>query len=150
MLGDQGAEVTKRPVSWPGGSPTSHACSNQLDSLSRDSESSIEATLKEVIGISSHKRMDALCQHFIASGDYQDIYHTLSLVEGLYKRVRNLASYNELLGGSDISESSISRAIRTIIKVLEDLLLNAMEGNDISKLARDGLLLYQAASDVRL
>lgn len=42
------------------------------------------------------------------------------------------------------------KSIRTIIKVLEDLLLNTMEDNDITKLASRGLLLFQVAPDVKL
>lgn len=106
--------------------------------------------MREIIGGSSRELMDALCQRFIASGNYREIFDILSSVEGLNKRVQNLASCGWLDGRFDVPESSISRAIHTVVKALEDLLLNAMEGNDLSELARNGHVLYQVAPDVAL
>ena len=48
------------------------------------------------------------------------------------------------------SEGLLSKAIHTIVKVLEDDLLNAMEGTDVGALERKGLLLYQVVPDVIL
>ena len=47
-------------------------------------------------------------------------------------------------------ESPLLKAIHSITKALEDLLLNAMEGANVSDLACGGLLLYQVAPDVML
>lgn len=53
--------------------------------------------------------------------------------------------------GHDIDlEGLLSKAICTVVKVLEDDLLNAMEGTDVGVLERKGLLLYQVAPDVIL
>lgn len=118
--------------------------------MSSDSETSIELTLKEIIGRSSRERMDALCQCFIASGNYQEISNTLSLVEALNKRIRNVAFHRWSESGTDVPKTLISQAIHTVVKALEDLLLNAMEGNDLSQLVQNGLLLYQVVPDVTL
>ena len=74
----------------------------------------------------------------------------LSVVEGLYSHVQKLASEHWKPGITEAPESALSKSIRTIIKMVEDLLLNAMEGDDVRKLASQGLLLFQVAPDVRL
>ena len=102
--------------------------------MSSDSETSIELTFKEIIGRSSHEWTDALCQHFIALGNYQDISNTLSLVEALNKCICNMAFHRWQESGTDIPKNFISQAIHTVVKMLEDLLLNAMEGNDLNQL----------------
>ena len=47
-------------------------------------------------------------------------------------------------------ERPLSKAICSIVKALEDLLMSPMEGTDVSDLERRGLLLYQVAPDITL
>ncbi|KAF8132752.1 hypothetical protein EV363DRAFT_1295609 [Boletus edulis] len=94
-----------------------------------DSESTIEGSLKSIIGSSSRQKIQALCDRFIDSGNYREIYSTLSAVEELDTRLRKLTTIHLRNGGSDsISESATQTSIRAVIKALEDLLVNAMEG----------------------
>lgn len=83
----------------------------------------------------------------MSSGDYHDIYSTLSAVEPIEANIRKLPPSE---GHGEYSETSLYKATRTIVRVLEDLLLHAMEGTDVSELERKGLLLYQAGPDVLL
>ncbi|KAG6377891.1 hypothetical protein JVT61DRAFT_14678 [Boletus reticuloceps] len=111
------------------------------------SESQLKDTLKVIIGGSLRERMKALYKRFLSSGNYGEIYNTLSAVEPIEKEIRSLAFAEG--DGMDL-ESSLFKTIRTVVKVLEDLLLNAMEGTDVSELERKGLLLYQVVPDVVL
>ncbi|KAF8120429.1 hypothetical protein EV363DRAFT_1156167 [Boletus edulis] len=117
----------------------------------QDSESDIESALKEIIGTSSRERLHALCEGFLSSGKYTKIYDTLTVVEGLDARMRKLAYKNWIPPDMmNAPETSLSKSIRTVVKVLEDLLMNAMEGTDVKELARRGMLLYQVAPDVTI
>ncbi|KAF8547237.1 hypothetical protein OG21DRAFT_1527300 [Imleria badia] len=81
----------------------------------QDLEHAIEAALADIIG---------------GSLRYQEIYDTLSIVEGLVKRMHNLASKNWTWSRSmtQVPESTLSKTMCMVIRSLEDLLLNAMEG----------------------
>ena len=93
--------------------------------------------------------MDDLCRSFVSSGDYQDISKVLLLVEELSKRSRKLSSRG-WSHSIDTAQSTLSQTIQLVIRVLEDLLMNAMEGTDVGDLARRGLMLYQTVPDVVL
>ncbi|KAH0839409.1 hypothetical protein J3R83DRAFT_139 [Lanmaoa asiatica] len=116
----------------------------------QDTESNVKSDLRDIIGASSREWLNALCECFLSSGNYTEINDVLSVVEGLYSHVQKLASKHWGPGVIEAPESALSKSIRTIIKMLEDLLLNAMEGNDVRRLASRGLLLFQVAPDVRL
>ncbi|KAF8125738.1 hypothetical protein EV363DRAFT_1175664 [Boletus edulis] len=111
------------------------------------SECQLKDALKVIVGGSLRERMKALYKRFLSSGNYSEIYNTLSAVEPIEKEIRSLAFAEG--DGMDL-ESSLFKTIRTVVKVLEDLLLNAMEGTDVSQLERKGLLLYQVVPDVVL
>lgn len=49
-----------------------------------------------------------------------------------------------------VPESTLSKTMRMVIRSLEDLLLNAMEGASVSDLMHKGLLLFQVVPDVVL
>lgn len=91
--------------------------------------------------------MQALCKHFLASGKYTEIDNTLSAVVPIDAEMQKQAIAEGY--GMD-SESTLPKAIHTTVKVLEDLLLNAMEGTDVGGLECKGLLLYRVAPDVVL
>ncbi|KAG6376765.1 hypothetical protein JVT61DRAFT_1787 [Boletus reticuloceps] len=112
------------------------------------SESQLWRALKEIIRGSLHESMKALCEHYLSSKDYNEIYNTLSTVEPIEQEVRKLLFTDGY--GIELKEGSLFHAVRTVIRTLEDLLLNAMEGTDVSELERKGLLLYQAVPDVVL
>lgn len=118
----------------------------------QDSERNIKSALKKIIGHSSRARITALYEGFLASGKYTEIHDTLSGLEDLHKSVRKSDSANWTPASSValVMESPLSLAIRNIIKALEDLLLNIMEGADVKGLALRELLLFQVASDVTL
>ena len=109
----------------------------------------IKQALKDLIGMSFRLRMDDLCQSFVSSRDYQDISKVLLLVEGLSKRSHNL-SFHGWSRLADTPQSTLSQTIHSIIRALEDLLMNAMEGMDVGDLACRGLMLYQTIPDVVL
>lgn len=52
-----------------------------------DTEASIEASLRHIIGHSSRQRIQALCEGYIASGNYKEISNTLATAEGLEGRL---------------------------------------------------------------
>ena len=116
----------------------------------QDTESDVESDLRTFIGASLCERLNALCESFLSLGNYTEINDVLSMVEGLYSRVQKLASEHWKPGATEALESALSKSIRTIIKMVEDLLLNTMEGNDVRKLVSQGLLLFQVAPNVRL
>ena len=91
--------------------------------------------------------MAALCKRFISSGNYDEVYNTLSAIEPIEADIRKLPPSE---GHGEDSKTSLYKVTHTVIRVLEDLLLNAMKGTDVSELERKGLLLYQAAPDVLL
>ncbi|KAG6369860.1 hypothetical protein JVT61DRAFT_13420 [Boletus reticuloceps] len=117
---------------------------------SNDSEQHIQAKLKDIIGQSLRQRLEVLCKEYISTGEYKNIDDTHITVEVLSERMRKIMSGPRHTRDYPPTESWLSRAIRTVLKVLEDLLLNAMEGEDVGEKARRGLLLYQAAPDIIL
>ncbi|KAF8135382.1 hypothetical protein EV363DRAFT_1158796 [Boletus edulis] len=118
VLGDLRGRKTVQQLGWS-------FCIN-------DSESAIEGSLKSIIGSSSRQKIQALCDRFIDSGNYREIYSTLSAVEELDTRLQKLTTIHLRNGGSDsISESATQTSIRAVIKALEDLLVNAMEGVNV-------------------
>ena len=118
----------------------------------QDSKRNIKSALKKIIGHSSRARIMALYEGFLASGKYTEIHDMLSGLEDLHKSVQKLDSANWTPASSValIVESPLSLTIHNIIKALEDLLLNIMEGADVKGLALQELLLFQVASDITL
>ena len=111
---------------------------------SNNSEQHIQVKLKDIIGQSLCQHMEVLCKEYISTGEYKNIDNIHITVKVLYERMRKLTrDYLPM-------ESPLSRAICTVLKVLEDLLLNAMGGEDVGEKERRGLLLYQAAPDIIL
>ena len=102
-----------------------------------------------LIGNSSQQWAGGLCKMFLLSGNYQDIMNALTTVKALDNQLRKVASCQWSSRGEKL-EHPLSRNIRYIMKALEDLLVNAMEGMDVSDLVRRGLLLYQVVPDVTL
>ena len=91
--------------------------------------------------------MMVLCDGFLSTGNYNEIYDTLSAVEPIEADIQKLHPFE---GHGEDSTTSLYKVTRTVVRVLEDLLLNAMEGTDVSELEHKGLLLYQAVPDVLL
>lgn len=118
----------------------------------QDSESDIKSALKKIIGASFRAHMIALCEGFLSSGQSMEICDVLAGVEELEKRMQKLASENWTPASSTMAvpESALSKALRTVIKTLEDLLLNIMEDADVKDLVRRELLLFQVAPDITL
>ncbi|KAG6369152.1 hypothetical protein JVT61DRAFT_1411 [Boletus reticuloceps] len=110
-------------------------------------EYQLRNALKLVIGKSLRERMVALCERFISSGNYNEIYNMLFAVELIEADIQKLPPSK---GHSEDSETLPYKVTCTIIRVLEDLLLNAMEGTKVSELEHKGLLLYQAVPDALL
>lgn len=117
--------------------------------------SDIQTALKGVIGHSSSQRIQELCEAYVVSGDYNDIYKTLTAIEVLDERLRKLnlntmIRYSPASTYSLLSPSPLQKAVRAITRGLEDLLLNAMEGADVSDLMNRRLMLYQVVPDITL
>ncbi|KAG6369537.1 hypothetical protein JVT61DRAFT_14286 [Boletus reticuloceps] len=117
---------------------------------SSDSEQQLQAKLREIIGQSLRQCMEALCKEYMSTGEYRKIYDTLTAVEKLSEETRKLSSGLGYTKDYLPIESPLSRTMCTVSKVLEDLLLNAMEGEEMGEKEQKGLLLYQAAPDIIL
>lgn len=99
------------------------------------------------------ERSKTFCRQFLTSGDYSlsDIYKTLSAVESIDEELRKAMVACAADSYGTVPENSLSKAARTITRVLENLLMNAMEGANVtSEQEHRGLLLYQVVSDVVL
>lgn len=107
-----------------------------------------------MFGGSFRQRMKTLCEGFIASSDYKEIYDTVSAVEGLEARLGKIKAAAAAITRQQeplITDCErLQKTIHTITRSLEDLLMSAMEGLDVSQLARRELLLYQNAPDINL
>ncbi|KIM60070.1 hypothetical protein SCLCIDRAFT_26860 [Scleroderma citrinum Foug A] len=79
--------------------------------------------------------MDNLCQEYIHSGDYSQIWSILSKVEGLESRVCKLHWKNWDNSLDDPTKENFDH-IRLISRILEELLMNAMEGIDMTQMYR--------------
>jgi len=85
--------------------------------------------------------MDALCQGFMNSGDYSKILNVLSEVQSLESRVRML--HWQYVDHLDNPTKGTFDQIRLLSSILEDLLMNAMEGADVTQMYTRGNLLFQ-------
>lgn len=106
-----------------------------------DSTVEIENSLKDLTGESWRSFMDALCQGFMNSGDYSQISNVLSKVQSLESRVRTL--HWQYVDHLDDPTKGTFDQIRLLSSILEDLLLNAMEGADVAQMYTRGNLLFQ-------
>jgi len=106
-----------------------------------DSLGQIDKTLKEITGKSCRSLVDTLCQEYIHSGNYSRIWSILSKVEGLESQVRKLHWRN--WDNSDDPTKDIFDRIHLISRALKELLMNAMEGVDMTQMYMKGVLLFQ-------
>ena len=106
-----------------------------------DSTVEIENLLKDLTGESWRSFMDALCQGFMNSGDYSQISNVLSKVQSLESRVHML--HWQYVDHLDDPTKGTFDQIRLLSSILEDLLLNAMEGADVAQMYTRGNLLFQ-------
>jgi len=107
-----------------------------------DSIVKINNSLKGIIGASCRSLVDMLCRDYIDTGDYSHIWSVLSKVEGLESRVRTLKWQHWADDSNDPTKEIFDR-IRSTSRVLEDLLMNAMEGTDVAQMYSRGILLFQ-------
>ena len=118
------------------GNPTS------LDFEELDSIKQINKSLQQITGKSCHSLMDTLCQEYIQSRDYSEIWNILCKVEGLELWVRKLYwQYQD--GSSDDPTKDIFNRIQSVACILEDLLMHAMDGTDVAKMYTRGAFLFQ-------
>ena len=111
-----------------------------LDSVP-DSLVKIKDSLKDLTGEPWKSFMDALCQGFVNSGDYSQISNILSEVQSLESRVRTL--HWQYVDHSDDPTKGTFDQIRLLSSILEDLLINAMEGADVAQMYTRRNLLFQ-------
>jgi hypothetical protein len=81
---------------------------------------------------------------YLDGGDCSNIESAVAAVTQLDARLRARRSAGD--EGTDMIARK--RFVPVVIRVLEDLPLNAMEGNDVSDLRSGGVLLYQSVIDV--
>ena len=112
----------------------------QLD----DATKQIKLALQHAIGQSSRQFAETLCNEYLKSGDYSNINSAVTTVTQLKSQLCTV----RLASPQGNDGADIAQKLRVVIHVLEDLLLNAMEGNSISDLQDRGLLLYQSSEDV--
>ena len=80
--------------------------------------------------------MDSLCKPLISSGDYQDIMNVLTTVNALNNHLCKLFTCHWSNRGQRL-DWLLSKAIHSIVKALEDLLMSAMKGTDVSDLKHE-------------
>ena len=117
------------------GDVSSH--SEEMDSIVQ-----INKSLREIIGESCWSLMDTLCQEYIHSGDYSQIWNVLSKVEELETWVRKL-HWQQYWDDPEDPTKGMFECIHSISRVLENLLTHAMEGVDMCKMYGRGVLLFQ-------
>ncbi|KAF8833923.1 hypothetical protein BDN67DRAFT_985699 [Paxillus ammoniavirescens] len=107
----------------------------------------IEQSLRDTTGGSSQTCANGLCRGFIVSGDYSSIYSAVDRVQALELHLQVLRS-GPSSGDTTTMVKEISWCICLVVRVLEDLLMNAMEGADIAQMHHRSVLLYQSAEDI--
>jgi len=107
-----------------------------------DSIVKINNSLKGIIGASCCSLVDMLCWDYIDTGDYSHIWSVLSKVEGLELRVHTL-KWQHWSDDSNNPTKEIFNHICSTSRVLEDLLMNAMEGTDVAQMYSRNVLLFQ-------
>lgn len=107
-----------------------------------DSIYTINNSLKEIIGASCRSVMDMLCQEYINTRDYSHIWSVLCKVEGLESRVRTLKWWHWSDDSTNPTKGTFD-CICSTSRILEDLLMNAMEGADVTQMYLRGILLFQ-------
>jgi len=105
-----------------------------------DSTVKIENSLKDLTGELWQLFMDALCQDFMNSGDYSKISNVLSEVQSLESRVCML--HWQYVDHLDNPTKGTFDQICLLSSILEDLLMNAMEGTDVTQMYTRGNLLF--------
>jgi len=88
--------------------------------------------------------MDTLCRKYIETKDYTEIWDVLTKVEGLEKRACTL-KWQHLDDSTDPTKETYDRICFTSC-ILEDLLMRAMEGENLAQVHLRGVLLYQKLS----
>ena len=106
-----------------------------------DSIVQIKNSLRDLTGESWKLFMDALCQGFMNTGDYSQISNILSEVQRLESRVRML--HWQYVGHLDDPTKGTFDQIHLLSSILEDLLINAMEGADVAQMYTRRNLLFQ-------
>ena len=107
-----------------------------------DSIVQIDKSLREIIGESCQSLMDTLCQEYIHSGDYSQIWNVLSKVEELEMRVCKL-HWQQYWDDPEDPTKGMFKHIHLISRVLENFLMHAMEGVDMCEMYGRGVLLFQ-------
>lgn len=119
-----------------------HPGDTSLDLEEPDSIEQIDESLKQITGKSCCSLMDTLCQEYIQRGDYSQIWSILREVEGLETRLRKLY-WQYWDGSSGDPTMNTSERIRSVARILEDLLMHAMDGTDVAKMYMRGAFLFQ-------
>jgi len=119
-----------------------HPGDASLDVEKPDSIEWINGSLKQITGKSCRSLMDALCQEYMQSGDYSQIWNILREVEGLETRVHKLY-WQYWDGSSNDPTKNIFDRIQSVARILEDLLMHAMDGTDVAKMYMKGAFLFQ-------
>jgi len=113
-----------------------------LDIEEPDSIEQIDRSLKQITGKSCRLLMDTLCQEYIQSRDYSQIWSILHEVEGLETQVHTLY-WQYWDGTSNDPTKNIIDRIQLIARILEDLLMHAMGSTDVAEMYTRGAFLFQ-------
>lgn len=129
------------------GHPFTQIHCEQVDDASKQTR--IQHELQEIIGGSSRQFAETLCNEYLKTNDYSSIYAAVTAVERLEARLRAVQPISQRGLGIQVGQGAdLTQKMRLVTRILENLLLNAMEGNNISDLHNRGLLLYQSVADV--
>jgi len=85
--------------------------------------------------------MDTLCWKYIETKDYMEIWDVLTKVEGLEKQACTL-KWQHFDDSTDPTKETYDHICFTS-RILEDLLMRAMEGENLAQVHSRGVLLYQ-------
>ena len=116
---------------------------NVLSHSETDLMDQINSLLKGIIGESCDLFMDTLCRNYTNSGDYSEIWGVLMQVEGLELRVHTLKYQRGHWDDLNNPTKKTFDCICLTSHILEDLLMNAMEGADVAEMYARGVLLFQ-------
>ncbi|KAH7905180.1 hypothetical protein BJ138DRAFT_1118704 [Hygrophoropsis aurantiaca] len=114
----------------------------------------VEAALLKLTGGSSKLFVDALVTDYILdpSANYEPISQAVQKAEELEEHINQVRIARWQPFSADQSGYTqidlAAQRVRSVILVLEDVQWNILDNADISKLYKDGFLLFQSASDI--
>ncbi|KAF8415323.1 hypothetical protein L210DRAFT_3657622 [Boletus edulis BED1] len=126
------------------GTPPTHPTIPTSDLTTGNTVSKVELALQNLTGGSLRLWVESLCTDYVKSNDYSNINNSHNAIGTLEAELQAIRRTTK----RDHNGAHIAERLRLVSRILEDLLLHAMEGNDIVDLRGRGVLLYQSVGVV--